>query len=342
MRKGITAGGNWIIDIVKIVDVYPEEGNLSNILETEEPANGGCPYNVLVDISNLGADIPLQAVGAVGYDEHGNFILDDCRRRNICTELLRKSKGQITSYTDVITVKSGRQRTFFHERGANATLDVNDFRIDRIRGGICVVGYLLLLDRLDEADRKYGTRGAKLLSMLKEAGIETAIDVVSENSERFKKIVTPSLKFTDYLIFNEVEAGKVLEKGIRRKDGGIDFKDAADAAVALLKMGVGKMVVIHFPEGAAAAVKEKKRIFRESVRSLKLPHGFIKGTVGAGDAFFAGCLYMLYKGESIGNVLEFGSGTAAASLSHQTASHGIRSVEQVRELIDRFRERTSE
>ncbi len=336
MRSGITAGGNWIIDLIKFVDSYPEEGNLANILKTEHPTNGGCPYSVLLDLAKLGTDMPLQAVGAIGNDEHGDFILKDCMTHNVCTDLLRKRPGQTTSYTDVITVKSNGHRTFFHARGANATLDIGDFEIDKIKGKLCLVGYLLLLDKLDEPDKKFGTRAAKLLSNLKDSGIETAIDVVSENSERFNRIVTPSLKFTDYLIFNEIEAGKVLEKKIRQKDGGIDFKDAAEAADALIKMGVGKMVVIHFPEGAVATVKEKTKIIRESVKSLKLPAGYIKGTVGAGDAFCAGCLYMLYSGGKLKDMLEFGSGVAAASLSHPTASQGVKSVDQVKELISKY------
>jgi len=336
MRKGITAGGNWINDLIKFVDSYPEEGNLANILKTEPPANGGCAYSVLLDLAKLKTGIPLQAVGAIGDDEHGDFILNDCKENKICTSLLKKREGQTTSYTDVITVQSNGHRTFFHARGANATLDIADFEIDKIKGKICLVGYLLLLDKLDEPDKKFGTRAAKLLSMLKEAGIETAIDVVSENSDRFNRIVTPALKFTDYLIFNEIEAGKVLEKRIRRKDGSIDFKDASEAADALIKTGVGKLVVIHFPEGAVAAVKEENKIIRESVKSLKLPKGFIKGTVGAGDAFCAGCLTQIYKGESIANILKFGNGVAAASLNHPTASQGIKSIDQVMDLIEQF------
>jgi len=335
VRSGITAGGNWIIDIIKFIDGYPHEGNLSNILRTEEPTNGGCPYNVLLDIAKLGADLPLQAVGALGDDEHADLILEDCRQHGICTSLLSKRKGQSTSYTDVFTVMSGGQRTFFHARGANATLDVDDFKIDEIRGAICLVGYLLLLDRLDMADKKFGTRAARLLSMLKDSGIETAVDVVSENSERFTGIVVPSLKYTDYLIFNEVEAGKVLGKPLRKRDGSIKFKDASEASERLLRMGVGKMVVIHFPEGAVATVREKGKIIGESVKSLKLPHGFIKGTVGAGDAFCAGCLFGISEGRPLAEILKLATGVAAASLSDPTASKGIKSIAQVNELIDK-------
>jgi sugar/nucleoside kinase (ribokinase family) len=172
--------------------------------------------------------------------------------------------------------------------------------------------------------------------MLREAGIETAVDVVSENSERFVKIVKPALKFTDYLILNEVEAGNVLGKAIRRKDGSIDFKDASEASAALLKSGVGKIVIIHFPEGAVAAARENSGIVHESAKSLKLPKGFIKGTVGAGDAFCAGCLSQISKCESLSEILKFGNGLAAASLSHPTASQGIKSMEQVYEHIDAY------
>lgn len=165
-RKGICAGGNWIIDRIKIVDTYPKEGNLANILTAEAPTNGGSSYNVLVDLARLGLDIPLQAIGVLGDDDDADFILNDCRKHGINCELLKKRKGSLTSYTDVITVENTGQRTFFHAHGANALLDVDDFDVEKIRGRICLLGYLLLLDRLDSEDPEYGTRAARLLSRL--------------------------------------------------------------------------------------------------------------------------------------------------------------------------------
>ena len=57
-------------------------------------------------------------------------------------------------------------------------------------------------------------------------------------------------------------------------------------------MGVNDLVVIHAPEGGYAMDRSRKYYQQES---LKLPDGYIKGTVGAGDAFCAGILYSLYK-----------------------------------------------
>ena len=60
-RKGILAGGNFILDQVKIIDAYPEQDMLATILE-ERICNGGGPYNVLKDLAAEVADEgdPLQ------------------------------------------------------------------------------------------------------------------------------------------------------------------------------------------------------------------------------------------------------------------------------------------
>src|SRR3954468_6369868 len=101
-RKGVLAGGNWIIDQVKLIDVYPQREQLANIRQ-EAQGTGGAPYNVLVDLAKLGAPFPLGAAGLVGKDTLGDLILEDCRAREIDTRLLRATEDASTSYTDVMT-----------------------------------------------------------------------------------------------------------------------------------------------------------------------------------------------------------------------------------------------
>ena len=48
MRNGILAGGNYIIDYVKLINGYPEQDMLADI-RSETSSNGGGPYNVLND-----------------------------------------------------------------------------------------------------------------------------------------------------------------------------------------------------------------------------------------------------------------------------------------------------
>ena len=48
-KSGICCAGNWVIDTIKIVDIYPEEEKLS-VIHEESMGTGGCPYNVPVDL----------------------------------------------------------------------------------------------------------------------------------------------------------------------------------------------------------------------------------------------------------------------------------------------------
>ena len=75
-RCGLLAGGNWIVDQVKIIDVYPQPEQLANI-RSQAQGTGGAPYNVLIDLAKLGVSFPLSAAGLVGRDAFGRFILDD-------------------------------------------------------------------------------------------------------------------------------------------------------------------------------------------------------------------------------------------------------------------------
>src|SRR5215831_3585535 len=220
-RKGLLAGGNWIIDQVKLIDVYPQAEQLANIRDQTQ-GTGGAPYNVLVDLAKLGTPFPLAAAGLVGKDPLGNRILEDCRAREIDTRWLRSSPNAPTSYTDVMTEMGNGRRTFFHNRGANALWDGSDIDFSKAKARIFHLGYLLLLDALDEPDKRYGTKAARLLAQAQEAGLKTSVDVVSEDGNRFARIVTPALRHTDYCILNEIEAGRTTGFKVRQPDGALD------------------------------------------------------------------------------------------------------------------------
>jgi hypothetical protein len=52
-RSGILAGGNWIVDRTKMIDCYPAQDALANIMQ-EASSTGGAPYNMLIDVARLG------------------------------------------------------------------------------------------------------------------------------------------------------------------------------------------------------------------------------------------------------------------------------------------------
>src|SRR5258708_22697950 len=96
-RHGVLAGGNWIIDQVKMIDVYPQPEQLGNI-RSQSQGTGGAPYNVLIDLARSGAPFPLLGAGLVGKDALGATILDDCRQHKIDVRHLAATPNAPTSY----------------------------------------------------------------------------------------------------------------------------------------------------------------------------------------------------------------------------------------------------
>lgn len=330
-RNGILAGGNWIIDRIKVIDHYPKEDGLALILE-ETANNGGSPYNLLKDLSLLGAPFTLSGVGLIGDDENGETILQDCREHGILTGQLHRTAERATSYTNVMTVFDTGRRTFFHQKGANALLDRHHFDLRASSARIFHLGYLLLLDLLDKIDEKGSTSGARLLEEASRQGFVTSVDVVSENSDRFSDVVLPVLPFTDILTVNEYEAGKITHSQLR-SESGIRINTVTAAAKKLLEAGVRQWALIHFPEGALAMNRKGDTIFQPS---LLIPESKIKGAVGAGDAFAAGILYGQHEEWTMEDSLHLGICAAAACLFDSSASNGILSVKMCRELEEQY------
>src|SRR5437016_1851365 len=331
-RRGLLAGGNWIVDQVKLIDVYPKPEQLGNI-RGQSQGTGGAPYNVLIDLAKLGAPFPLSGAGLVGKDSLGRLILDDCRQHRIGVRHLGATPHAPTSYTDVMTEQSGGRRTFFHARGANALWRGADLDFEKTRPRMFHLGYLLLLDALDQPDGKYGTRAARLLASAQASGIKTSVDVVSEDSDRFAKIVSPALRNVEYCILNEIEAGKTTGFKIRGAAGALDTVAVRHAAGALLQQGVRDLVVIHFPEGAFARTRRGEDVWQSS---LKLPPKYIAGTAGAGDAFCAGVLLGLHEGWELQRCLLTGVCIAGASLSDPTCTAGVKSLSGSMGLAKKF------
>jgi sugar/nucleoside kinase (ribokinase family) len=180
---------------------------------------------------------------------------------------------------------------------------------------------------------RYGTKAAKLLAAAQASGIKTSVDVVSEDSDRFAKIVSPALKHVDYCILNEIEAGKTTGFTIRTSDGKLNTVCLKHAAGALLQHGVRDVVVIHFPEGAFARTRKGEDVWQSS---LKLPAKHIAGTAGAGDAFAAGVLLGLHEGWALQKSLFTGVCVAAASLSHPTCTGGVKSLSASLKLARKY------
>lgn len=332
-RSGILVAGNWIVDEVKIIDKFPMEQALVNILH-EYTSNGGSAYNIVLDLVRLKAPFPLEAIGLVGNDNHGRQIMDQCKREGIDVRQLQMTPDTPTSYTMVASVKHTGKRTFFHHRGANSLLDDTHFDFSLSSARIFHLGYLLLLDKLDEVQPDGTTKAMQLLRSAKDHGLMTSVDLVSEDSDRFKEIIPCSLPYVDVLFLNEYEASRLT---------GVDLLQHADvhemtkecplAFERLFEMGVREWAIIHHADGAWAAHREGQYIFQPS---LALPDRYIVGANGAGDALAAGVLFGMHEGWDMKRSLHMGVCAAAASLGHATCSDGVKPYDECLALASMY------
>ena len=318
--------GSMIADVIKTVPTWPDKGMLVPITGVRRQI-GGAVCNSGVDIKTLDPSLDVRAVGAVGADENGGFVVDYLVSRGLDCSQVRRVKDVPTSFTDVMTVESTGERTFFNMHGADSTLVPEDIDVSRLDCDIFHFGYLLLLDGMDAPDPEYGTKAARLLAAVQAAGIKTSIDIVSEQSDRFARIVRPALRYCDYCIVNEIEGSMAT---------GAPSDDLRAICEGLLAAGVREQAVVHCPDAGASL--DKNGNFAR-VGSLCLPDGWIKGSVGAGDAFCAGTLYAIMKGMDAEQALRLGSCTAAMNLSVTDSVSGAKPYAETIALDSKFARR---
>ena len=323
-RKGIIGAGNWIVDNIKYIDRWAGEGNLANILG-QERATGGGPANVLFDIAAMDCGIPLYASGRVGRDAFGDYLVEEIKKRDIDASNVIYTDTP-TSYTDVMS--GNGKRSFFCCRGANSEFDCQDVENINFPAKWFYLGYLLLLDKLDSADPEYGTRGARMLDMMKKKGYLTIVDFVSEAPEKFRRVVKAALPYIDALVINEVEAGNTFELPTCNTDGTANIDAIRQAAKLFIESGVKRYVIIHYRDGAFGI-----DALGNECEVPSFPADKIVGTNGAGDAFCAGVLYALHENMTLPEMLRYGSASAIFNLRSASASGGAATLTEIQNYL---------
>ena len=316
VRTGIAVAGTVIVDKIKEISAYPDAGQLTQIRSIQN-AIGGCVPNVALDLKKIAPELTVSAIGTIGDDMEGAFVKDVLSAGGLDVSGLIVKAGESTSFTDVMSIPGG-QRTFFTYPGASAGFGVEDVDFAAVNAKIFHLGYFLLLQKVDDGD------GLKILQKALEHGMETSIDLVSENSDRYG-LVLPCLPYTDYLIINELEAGKLA---------GIEpVAENLEAIARKLKdLGVRKKVIIHMPDRSVCMSEAGYSV----LGSYMLPEGYIQGTTGAGDAFCAGALMGIYNGWDDQRVMEFASACAVMALGAPDATSGMQEADRIREFCAAF------
>ena len=313
MKNGIAVAGSILVDKINEISAYPQAGELTQIKSVQKSV-GGCVPNVAIDLKRICPDLTVKAVGKIGSDENGEYVLQTFAQNGV--DAANVSVGVApTSFTEVMSITGG-QRTFFTYAGASAEFGAGDVDFNALQVEMLHLGYFLLLDKIDNGD------GLELLKKAKANGVKTSIDLVSENSDRYA-LVLPCLPYVDNLIINEVEASGLTGLAPTQEN-------LVKMAQKLKAYGVKERVIIHTPEVGVCVSEDGV----QCVPAYALPANFIVGTTGAGDAFCAGALIGIYQGKTDEEILSFASGAAVAALSSADATSGLRTEKEINKLCN--------
>jgi len=331
-NRGIVIAGNIITDVVKTVDCYPQIGMLANISSVNR-AVGGCVPNTSIDLKKIDNSLKVSAIGKIGDDDGGQYVLSKFKRYGIGFDNVKYSQTKPTSFSDVISLPSG-ERTFFHARGANAEFSPADIDLNSLDCDIFHIGYILLLDSMDKADVKYGTAMAGLLKAVQEKGIKTSIDVVSDSTADYKAKIIPALKYSNYAVMNEIESCMISDLEPYNADKTLNTENIRKTMEIMAEYGVKDKIIIHCKDAGFCYDVQSKSF--TAVPSLNIPNEEILGSVGAGDAFCAGALYGIYNNFSDYEILNFASAAAACNLFCENSVDGMKSKDEIYKIAEKY------
>ncbi|HET7093752.1 MAG TPA: PfkB family carbohydrate kinase, partial [Thermomicrobiales bacterium] len=184
--------GIHILDILgRPVSRIPPKQDV-DLLEEIRLTVAGTAAGASVDLAKLGAGV--LAMGAIGEDAAGNFIVDTMTRYGIDTSGLKRKAGVQTSAT-MLPIRANGERPALHVLGANAELTLDDIDWDAIRAARHLhFGGTYLMSKLD------GAPTAKILKFAKEHGLTTTHDLIAIERPDLLEMIEPALPYIDYFM----------------------------------------------------------------------------------------------------------------------------------------------
>ncbi len=317
-RSGIICAGAWCIDRNLVIDHWPQEETVAQIISTAD--HGGCPgHNMSTALKRLGAEFPVEAMGVVGNDEHGAHLLRICDEMGIERSQLAMRENVETSFTLAMTAKATGKRTFFHAPNAHATQTPDDFDFSLSQCRIVHMGLPGLHAKLDGP---FGDDASGWVTVLKKAraiGLKPNVELVSVEPDQIRAAALPLLPYLDTLIINDFEVGAIANIETV-KDGVADAMACRKAAEILMQRFPLSLCAIHFPAGGVVLARNGDVAEHASVN---VPRSEIIGTNGAGDSFAAGILFGHHEGWPIARSLKLAHASAATSLLSQATTKSI-------------------
>lgn len=254
--------------------------------------------------------LSVQAVGGVGEDLMGDWVLRRLADFDIDTANMQRCPDHTTS-SSVVTTRPDGARPALHKRGATAGFFVSDDQIDRVLDtAILHVGGVGLMDRMDKG------RTADVLAEAKKRGCRTTLDVFASTPDDLP-LVRPLLEHTDFFMPSEEEAMAL--------SGLTDFEEITRF---LLDQGTGAVILTLGDKGAMYRDQTGERI---DLPAFKID---VVCTCGCGDCFNAGFATGLHLGLPMEDCLRMGQAASAQNAMGLGSQAVVTSLEATRAFME--------
>jgi sugar/nucleoside kinase (ribokinase family) len=304
--------GIQIVDILgRPVAQIPEGQNVA-LLDEIRITVAGTAGGTSVDLAKLGAEV--FAMGAIGEDEIGNFLLTTMQRYGIDTSCLKRKPGFQTSST-MLPIRPNGERPALHVPGANGELVWEDLNLDVIAAADFLhMGGTSLLPKFD------GEPTRKVLEFAKQNGVTTTFDLVAVQRPDLLELIEPCLPYVDYFMPGLEEA--VMMCGLTDRQEVIRFFLERGTRYTIFKMG---------EHGSSIAYLEKGQNREKRIPSFKVP---VVDSTGCGDAFCAGFIMGLALGWDLEKAARLGTAAGGLVIQGLGSDAGIVNLDQTIEFMN--------
>jgi sugar/nucleoside kinase (ribokinase family) len=306
MRYDYTSIGFYTFDCLgrPVSELPPPGGTL--FIDELTIAVSGAAGSAVIDAAKLGLD--CLAVGAVGHDLMGDWVLERIASFGIDTSVMQRSHDYGTSSSIVTTMPDGA-RPALHMKGATGAVEVTDSMRDQVLDSRVVhIGGTGLLARMD------GQPSVALMQEAKRRGCTTTLDVfaVTENE---LPLVTGLLPHIDYFL-PSIEEAQALS--------GLD--DPERAAAFFLDHGAG-CVILTLGEDGAYYRHSDGTAFHQPAFDVQ-----VVDTCGCGDAFNAGVAAGLCNGLDARETVALAQATSGLVATGLGSQAGVRAFQETLEM----------